>query len=81
MNICQVSTVLAYSATIYIIASIIYIIITRSYGTPFSNAVKKYPELMKIKLESASKRKSAFCIGTFIGIISLIIIKPFGNCW
>ena len=49
MKICEVSTLLAYIAGIYIIACLFYMILTRSYGTPFNDALKNYPDLIKIK--------------------------------
>ena len=81
MKFCQVSTALAYIASSYIIASIIYIIITKNYGAPFRKAVSKYPELVEIKNESANKRRRAFRIGIGTSIILLVLFRPFGKCW
>ena len=81
MRICQVSTGLAYAAAIYISASVFYIVITRSYGTPFSDAVKKYPRLVTIKRLSAEKRKWAFVYGVVFSSILMCMLKPFGDCW
>ena len=47
MKFCQVSVILAYISTIYILTSIIYLVVSQSYGTPFKNAVRKYPELLE----------------------------------
>ena len=81
MKFCQVSTALAYVASAYIIASIVYLIITRSYGAPFKEAVNKHPELVEIKNESANKRKRAFYMGIGASIILLVLFRPFGKCW
>ena len=80
MSECKVSIILAYVACIYIMASIIYLIITRSYGTPFNDAIKKYPELVKIKKKSSIERRDVFFKGLAISIIVMCIIKPFTEC-
>tara|TARA_B100000401_G_C52493204_1_gene571414 strand:+ start:351 stop:596 length:246 start_codon:yes stop_codon:yes gene_type:complete len=80
MSECKVSIILAYFATIYIIASIIYLCITRSYGTPFNDAIQKYPELVEIKKKSSIKRRDAFLQGLGISIIILCLFKPFTEC-
>ena len=81
MQVCQVSTFLAYLASIYIGASAIYMLITRQYGTPFRDALNEYPELLKIKMESAGQRRNAFYIGLVVSIVLMIIIRPFGSCF
>jgi hypothetical protein len=77
---CKIPVFLAYSMLIYIMASIAYLIITIPYGTPFKDALNKYPELQKIKKESANKRRNAFLIGLAIGIAFVVLFKPFSNC-
>ena len=59
METCRVSILLANMATVYIFASVYYILSTRHLGTPFKNEIKKYPKIMKIKHGH----------GTFIGSI------------
>ena len=84
MNACQlkakVVVFFAYLAAIYIMGSIIYLIITKSYGTPFNDAVQKIPELVAIKEESTSQRKKAFCLAVFISVVFLCLLKPFKLC-
>ena len=80
MEVCKISIILAYLASTYIISSIIYLIITRSFGTPFKNALNKYPELKKIKMDAVRKRKIAFYSGVCISVILLCIFTPFKNC-
>ena len=77
---CEVSMILAYFSLIYIIASAYYLIITRSYGTPFRDAIQKYPELAKIKANSADKRRKAFYCGIAIAIGIVWYFKPFKSC-
>ena len=77
---CEVSMVLAYFSLIYIIASGYYLIVTRSYGTPFRDAIQKYPELAKIKANSADKRKKAFFCGMAIAVGIVWYFKPFKSC-
>lgn len=81
IKLCQVSVILAYLACIYIISTIYYLIVTRSYGTPFKDALEKYPELKKIKMKSAHERGNAFYVGLAIGVVSMVILKPFGDCF
>ena len=89
MNACQlkakVVVFFAYLAAIYIMGSIIYLIVTRSYGTPFNDAVQKIPELVAIKEESVTERKKAFCLAVFISVVFisvvfLCLLKPFKLC-
>jgi len=80
MEICKVSILLAYLASTYIIASFIYLLVTISFGTPFKNALNKYPELKNIRTESAKKRKLTFYSGIVISIILLCIFRPFQKC-
>ena len=81
MKICEVSTLLAYIASIYIMACIFYMILTRRYGTPFNDALKNYPDLIKIKKESGNKRRTIFYTGIILSIIGLFFFKPFGQCF
>jgi hypothetical protein len=81
MKLCQVSVIFAYFSVIYISASIIYLVVSQSYGTPFKDAVNKYPELRQIKKESAEKRKKLFFTGVIVSIIGVFILNPFGKCF
>jgi hypothetical protein len=64
-------------AIVYILASILYLIQTVSYGTPFKDAVSKYPDLLKIKKESVDKRRGAFYRGFIVSIILVVLTRPF----
>ena len=80
MDKCKVSKILAYLALIYILTSIIYLLITIKYGTPFKDAIENYPELKKIKELSVYNRKNAFYTGLVISCIVLFILQPFKTC-
>ena len=80
METCQISVMLANIATVYIFASIYYLISTNDFGTPFKNAVMKYPELLKIKQNAVYKRKRAFTLGVLLSIIGICIFRPFSSC-
>ena len=53
MNTCKISVYLAYAMAIYCIASIFYLIATRSVGTPFKDSLSE--KQLKIKHESNAK--------------------------
>lgn len=76
MYYCKINSILAYSALIYILASIIYLAETRKYGTPFKDALSAYPNLLKIKKDSVNKRRAAFTNGLLISMIVLFVFRP-----
>lgn len=80
MDVCQMYPILVYVASIYIIASIYYLIVTRKFGTPFADALEKYPELKKIKEQSAKDRGNAFYQGLFLACSIMFILQPFNSC-
>ena len=77
---CEVQQILSYVSCAYLLASLFYLLITACYGTPFKNAIKKYPELESIKKYSASIRYNAFLISLVISIIILLVLRPFKLC-
>ena len=78
MNTCKISVYLAYAMAIYCIASIFYLIATRSVGTPLKDSISE--KQLKIKHESASVRRTIFYSGVAIGVVSKIIFRPFSSC-
>ena len=78
MSYCKVSVILAYAMSIYTIASIYYLIRTRSIGTPFKDSLT--PEQLKIKQEAVSNRTRMFYYGVFGGIVLMVIWRPFRDC-
>lgn len=81
MLVCEVYPIFAYFAFIYILTSVIYLVITQKYGTPFKDAIAKIPELQAIKDKSVYNRKNAFYIGLTISTVIAVLFKPFGNCY
>ena len=77
-NICQMSPFLAYAMLIYVIASVFYMIRTRSIGTPFKDSLTL--EQIAIKKKSSKIRKNIFYQGAAIGLAIVIFLKPFQKC-
>lgn len=75
----MVIKLLAYVAIVYILTTIIYLIASRKLGTPFMDAVRKNPELVKIKNESKKKRNKIFLIGLAISIGAMFLLNPLKN--
>ena len=78
MKTCEVSKVLAYSMAIYTVASVYYMIRSRSVGTPFRDSLTE--EQLQIKEESKKIRKQIFLEGSVIGLVGLYLMKPFKSC-
>ena len=78
MDICRISIYLAYAMTIYCVASLYYIIRTRSVGTPFKNSLT--PKQIKIKKESANVRRNIFYQGIVGSVVVLFFCQPFKKC-
>lgn len=74
---CGAAKIFAYLAIIYIIACVIYMIMTRHIGTPFKNAIQQYPNLLNIKMNSSSVRSNIFYIGIAVAIIIVLVVRPF----
>ena len=78
MNSCQMPVWLGYAMAVYVIASIYYLIATRSVGTPFNDSLNA--KQRKIKERSANIRRNIFIQGVIIACISLAIFRPFHKC-
>jgi len=72
------SIYLAYGMAIYCIASIYYLVRTRSVGTPFKDSLT--PKQIKIKKESANVRRNVFYQGIAGSAIILFFFQPFKKC-
>jgi len=72
------SIYLAYGMAIYCIASIYYLIRTRSVGTPFKDSLS--PKQKKIKKESADIRRNIFYQGIAGAAVVLFFFQPFKKC-
>jgi len=75
---CQISTVLAYAMSAYVISSFYYIIFTRTIGTPFNDSLTQGQ--IEIKNKSANKRRSIFYTGIVLSVALLYFTKPFSGC-
>ena len=63
---------------VYCLACIYYIVMTRNVGTPFRDSLNE--NQLKIKMESASIRRNIFYQGVALGLVSMIILRPFKSC-
>lgn len=66
---------LARIAFVYIVASVGYLLMTRTLGTPFYDSLSEEQRL--IKAASATARKLAFCKSIIVGLVILLVWKPF----
>ena len=60
-DICVMSNYLAYAMATYCVASLFYIVRTRSAGTPFNDSLTK--KQLELKAESATVRRNIFYQG------------------
>jgi hypothetical protein len=78
MSYCKISIYLAYAMAIYTIASLYYMIRSRSVGTPFKDSLSE--KQIQIKKESAKVRRGIFYQGLGIAFVALLIFRPFSKC-
>ncbi len=78
MESCKIPVVFAYAMMAFCIGCIYYKIQTRNIGTPFKNSLTTTQ--LKIKIESAKKRKDIFMQGLMLGIVGICVLKPYSNC-
>lgn len=76
---CEVPIMFAFVSSIYMIASIIYLIaITVDIvKSPVAEAVKKYPELQEIRSKSKNTRRTLFLVALVLATILLVVFNPF----
>ena len=72
------SIYLAYAMAAYSLASVYYLLRTRTVGTPFNDSLT--PKQLKIKDASAATRRSIFIQGVVGGAVILFFLKPFNKC-
>lgn len=66
---------LAYFALAYLLASVLYLIITRAcVGTPFNDSLSA--EQREIKASSARDRKRIFFVSILLAILMLALTRP-----
>jgi predicted membrane channel-forming protein YqfA (hemolysin III family) len=78
MDNCSMSVTLAYGMLIYILASIFYLLRTRTIGTPFYDSLTD--EQKKIKRDSANVRRNVFYLGLILSAGLVYMIPPFTKC-
>lgn len=78
MQNCHIPIYLAYAMTVYVMASIIYLLGTRFIGTPFNDSLT--PKQIKIKNKSIYQRKKIFFIGLISSCVIIFICKPYHTC-
>ena len=77
-DICVVSNYLAYAMATYCIASIFYLVRTRSVDTPFKNSLNA--KQLEIKKKSTEVRKNIFYQGLALGVAVCFLFRPFDQC-
>ena len=75
---CKVSKYMAYLMLAYCLASVYYLIRSRSIGTPFNDSLTDAQKI--IKARSSKQRRNIFIRGIVISLIILVIFKPFEEC-
>lgn len=68
--------VLAYLSLAQIIASVIYMVVTAGFGTPYKDALRHYPELVAIQESSSRKRKSVYFVAVLAAAAALAALRP-----
>jgi hypothetical protein len=63
---------------VYCLACIYYIVMTRNIGTPFRDSLNE--NQLKIKMESSGTRRNIFYQGAMIGLLSMLVFRPFKSC-
>jgi len=78
MDACRISMYLAYAMAVYCLASIYYVLRTRSVGTPFNDSLT--PKQIKIKDASSNVRRNIFYQGIAGSAVILFFYQPFAKC-
>lgn len=71
----SVTVVMANFSFVYLMASVIYLIVTCHVGTPFRDSLTREQKI--IKRESAYVRAKIFWVGIVISLVTVLILKPF----
>lgn len=78
MDNCTMSVTLAHGMLIYILASVFYLLRTRTIGTPFNDSLTE--EQKKIKRDSANVRRNVFYLGLILSSAVIYFVPPFTKC-
>jgi len=81
-SVCKLNIILVYIASIYILASLYYLIYTKSYfKTPLNDIINNSPKLKELKDKSVNKRKKVFYFGIVVGTFIMVYLRPFKSCY
>ena len=69
----QAAKVFEFLGFIQVVSSIIYLIITKSYGTPLKDSLTAAQ--LKLRLESVRKRRRAFYVGLAGAVAAFLLAK------
>lgn len=64
---------------IIVVASFIYLIITRNYGTPLRDYIEQHVEAVKLRDKSKKNRSKAWAIGVVVAGSIVLIFRPFAS--
>ena len=77
-DICVMSNYLAYAMAPYCVASLFYIVRTRSVVTPFNDSLTK--KQLELKAESATVRRNIVYQGLGLGVVVCFLFRHFDQC-
>ena len=76
MKRCSLTTVrLSQTALVFIIASAVYLVLTRFIDTPFAKSLSNAQK--KLKTKESIKRGKIFVAGLLVGIVTIVVCRPF----
>lgn len=70
--------ILASMASMYMIAAMYYLLMTRTIGTPFKDALVQHEKLHDLYLESSARRRAIYRTGWTVGasvVCLLFVVK------
>lgn len=78
MKHCETPLMLAYFMAAYLMASIAYLALTATIGTPFNDSLTERQRM--IKKESSRRRSRIFIMSFIVSAILLVMAQPFKQC-
>lgn len=67
--------ILSHLSIVYLIACVIYMILSRHLGTPFKNSLTEAQKILKA--QSSHVRGQIFLIGLIVGFLLVFQMKPY----
>ena len=77
---CAWPVILAYACLVQVVAAAVYLALSLNSGTPFKDAVAKYPHLVAIQSRSREKRRNLFLLGLAVAVAVAAAWRPFPIC-